>query len=81
MKDKSGWADRADACEQQAKDANLRAERVSSHFIIKSSSYSRKVLPQNSLIIEEKASLSYVTTEKFFGQRTFRQLQRDCLMR
>lgn len=30
--EKDNAMDRADACEQQAKDANLRAERVSSSF-------------------------------------------------
>ena len=31
--EKDNAMDRADACEQQAKDANLRAERVSHSFI------------------------------------------------
>ena len=37
--EKDNAMDRADACEQQAKDANLRAERVSPAFHISSFIY------------------------------------------
>ena len=38
--EKDNAMDRADACEQQAKDANLRAERVSGNYYSKSYSVS-----------------------------------------
>ena len=38
--EKDNAMDRADACEQQAKDANLRAERVSGNYYSKSYSIS-----------------------------------------